>query len=116
MSPGARVFIIMTGLLIFFIIFELVRRRKFREDLSILWFAVGLIIIAGAFSDTLINQLARFLGIGYPPIIIIIFLILILIVSLMYFSLLISELKSRIKELTQKLAFIEYELDNKREK
>ncbi|MBF0459007.1 MAG: DUF2304 domain-containing protein [Nitrospirae bacterium] len=116
MSLGARLFIILTGLFIFFIIFELVRRRKFREDLSILWFAVGLIIIAGAFADKLINALARFLGIGYPPIIIIIFLMLILTVSLMYFSLLISELKSRIKELTQKLAFIEYELDNKREK
>ncbi len=116
MSLGARIFIIVTGLLIFFIIFELVRRRRFREDLSILWFVVSLIIIGGAFADTFINSLARFLGVGYPPIVIIIFLILILIVSLMYFSMLISELKSRIKELTQKLAFIEYELDNKREK
>ncbi|MBF0319342.1 MAG: DUF2304 domain-containing protein [Nitrospirae bacterium] len=114
MSFGTRVLIILTGLFVFFIIFELVRRKKFREDLSILWFAVGFLIICGAFADTLINALARFLGVGYPPIMIIIFLILILIVSLMYFSMLISELKSRIKELTQKIAFIEYELDKEK--
>ncbi|MBF0487725.1 MAG: DUF2304 domain-containing protein [Nitrospirae bacterium] len=116
MSFGARAFIILTGLLVVVIIFELVRRKKFREDLSILWFAVGFLIIGGAFADTLVNSLARMLGVGYPPVIIITFLILILIVSLMYFSLLISELKSRIKELTQKVAFIEYELNNKKEK
>ncbi|MCG6552168.1 MAG: DUF2304 domain-containing protein [Candidatus Magnetominusculus sp. LBB02] len=116
MSLGARVFIILTGLLIFFFIFELVRRRRFREDLSILWFVVSLLIIAGAGADRYVNAVAHFLGVGYPPILIIIFLILILIVALMYFSMMISELKSKIKELTQKLAFLEYELNNKRDK
>ncbi|KJU86631.1 conserved hypothetical protein, membrane [Candidatus Magnetobacterium bavaricum] len=110
MSLGARIFIICLGIFIFGLVFELVRRKRFREELSILWFVVAFCIIAGAFSDILINPLAKLLGIGYPPIMILVLLVVLLILSLLYFSVVISDLKGRLKELTQKTAFLEYEL------
>ncbi len=110
MSPGARIFIICLGIFIFGLVFELVRRKSFREELSILWFAVAVCIVMGAFSDILINPLAQMLGIGYPPIMVLVLLVVLLILSLLYFSVVISDLKGRLKELTQKTAFLEYEL------
>ncbi|MBF0342704.1 MAG: DUF2304 domain-containing protein [Nitrospirae bacterium] len=110
MSIGARVFIICLGIFIFGFVFELVRRKSFREDLSILWFVVAFFIVIGAFADFLINPLAKLLGIGYPPIMILVLLFVLLILALLYFSVVISDLKSRLKELTQKTAFLEHEL------
>ncbi|MBF0539195.1 MAG: DUF2304 domain-containing protein [Nitrospirae bacterium] len=110
MSFRARVFIICLGIFIFGFVFELVRRKRFREELSILWFTVALCIIVGAFSDILINPIARILGIGYPPIMSLVLIVVLLILSLLYFSVVISDLKGRLKELTQKTALLEYEL------
>ncbi|MEO5357381.1 MAG: DUF2304 domain-containing protein [Nitrospirae bacterium YQR-1] len=113
MSTGSRVLIMVLGLLLFTIIFELVRRRKFREEHSLLWFVVSVCIMSGAFLDDIVNQIAIFLGIGYPPVIILVVLTVLLILSLMYFSIIISDLKGKIKELNQKVAFLEYETRNK---
>ncbi|QWR77454.1 DUF2304 domain-containing protein [Candidatus Magnetomonas plexicatena] len=112
MSTGSRVLIVVLGVVLFTIIFELVRRRKFREEHSLLWFVVSVCIISGAFLDNIVNRMATFLGVGYPPIIVLVILTVLLILSLMYFSIIISDLKGKIKELNQKIAFLEYEIKN----
>ncbi|MBF0520096.1 MAG: DUF2304 domain-containing protein [Nitrospirae bacterium] len=110
MSTGSRLLIVVLGVILFAIIFELVRRRKFREEHSLLWFIVSICIISGAFLDDVVNRMAMFLGVGYPPVIVLVFLTVLLILSLMYFSIIISDLKGKIKELNQKIAFLEYEI------
>lgn len=110
MSIGIRLIIIGLGLALFVIIFELVRRKKFREELSIVWFIVSIAIIASSVADKIIDPLAVKLGIGYPPALVFIWVIFFLLLALLYFSMIISDLKSKLKELSQKVALIEHEI------
>lgn len=115
MSLGIRVMTFGLGLILFGIIFELVRRRRFREELSIAWFAVSIILMASSSADKIIDPLAKHLGIGYPPALVFAWIIFCLILALIYFSSVISDLKGKIKELGQKIALMELELDRRRE-
>ncbi len=114
MSLGIRIILFGLGIILFGIIFELVRRRRFREELSIAWFAVALMLMASSFGDKLIDPLAHGIGIGYPPALVFAWLIFCFILALLYFSSVISDLKGKIKELSQKIALIEQEIDKGR--
>ena len=111
MTFGVRVFIFLFGVLFFLTIFELVRRKKLREDLSLGWLLIGFVLILSSFADQVIDPLAFTLGIHYPPALAFVFVALLLVVVMLYFSIVVSDLKSRNKELSQKIALIEYKLN-----
>lgn len=116
MSTEIRLILVGFGLVLFFLIFELVRRGKFRQELSITWFAVSILLVASSFADRLIDPLSRIIGIGYPPALVFAWILFCLIIALLYFSTVISDLKGKIKELSQKLALMEYEIESERKK
>ncbi len=96
---------------LFVIVFELVRRKRFREELSLAWFLVALAIMSSAVADLVMDPLAQIIGIGYPPALYFAWIIFCLIVTLLYFSVVISDLKGKIKELSQKVALMQFEID-----
>lgn len=110
MSFGIRIVIFGLGVILFGVIFELVRRKRFREELSIAWFLVSIIIMASSVADKIIDPLAKLLGIGYPPALVFVWIVFCLVLALLYFSSVISDLKGKIKELSQKIALLEFEL------
>jgi hypothetical protein len=110
MTFSLRLFIFIFGFLLFITIFELVRRKKFREELSLGWLLVGLGLILSSFADLIIDPLAFKLGISYPPALAFVVVIFLLVLVMLYFSIAVSDLKSRNKELTQKIALMEYKL------
>lgn len=114
MPVGIRLIIISLGLILFVIIFEMVRRKKFREELSIIWFIVSIAIMASSVADKIIDPLAGMLGIGYPPALVFVWVIFFLLLALLYFSMVISDLKGKVKELIQKLALMEHEISKNR--
>ena len=63
--------------------------------------------------DKMLDPLAQLLEIHYPPIFAFMLMIIILIVALLYFSLVISDLKSKVKELTHKISLLEFEMKDK---
>jgi hypothetical protein len=111
MSFGLRAIIFLLGLTLFLIIFEMVRRKKFREEISIAWFIVGLAVMASSVADVIVDPIANKIGVGYPPALVFVWVIFFLILALIYFSYVISDLKGKVKELGQKIALLEYELD-----
>ena len=116
MSLPIRLLIFSLGVILSIIIFELVRRKKFREELSLVWFAVGIAIMSSSVADLVIDPVARKLGIGYPPALVFVGVIFFLILALLYFSVLISDLKGKLKELSQQMALMEFKLREMREK
>ncbi len=116
MPLSARIIIFLTGLGLFIIVFELVRKKRFREELSIIWLFLALIIATGSVIDLVIDPLAKRLHIGYPPALVFVIVVIVLIISFLYFSLITSELKSKVKELTQKIALLEFEINEKKDK
>lgn len=101
------------GLILFIAIFELVRRKRFREELSITWFAVAIALMASSVADKVIDPFAKRLGIGYPPALVFAWIIFCLILALLYFSSVISDLTGKIKELSQKIALLESEMEKR---
>jgi hypothetical protein len=112
MTFSVRLFIFLSGVLLFITIFELVRRKKFREELSLGWLLVGLGVMLSSFADLVIDPLALKLGVSYPPALAFIIVILLLVLVMLYFSIAVSDLKGRTKELSQKIALMEYRLRN----
>ena len=106
-----RLVIFSAGLLLSVVVFELVRKGRFREELSITWFLVGIVIMVSSVADFVIDPLAHMLGIGYPPALVFGWITFCLILALLYFSAVISDLKGKLKELSQKVAIMEFEME-----
>jgi hypothetical protein len=96
------------GIFLFIVILELVRRKKFREELSLIWLMIGIGFILSSFADRIIDPLAFRLGISYPPALVFMLIFFLLVFAMLYFSLVVSDLKSKNKELSQKMALLEY--------
>jgi hypothetical protein len=96
------------GTVLFIVIFELVRKKKFREELSIIWLIIGIGLMLSSFADRVIDPLAFRLGITYPPALVFVLIFFMLVFAMLYFSLVVSDLKSKNKELSQKMALLEY--------
>lgn len=110
MALSVRIFIFMLGIVLFIMIFELVRKKKFREELSIVWLIIGVALIFSSFADRVIDPLAHKLGFGYPPALVFVIISFLLVLALLYFSIVVSDLKGKNKELSQKIALMEYKL------
>jgi hypothetical protein len=92
-------------LLIFFIL-ELIRRRRLREEFSILWLAMGVVFLVLSLFRGLLDKFSYFIGIGYPPAALFLILIMGLMLILIHFSTAISELKETQKKLVQEIGLL----------
>jgi len=92
------------GLLI--LIFELVRRRKLREEYSWLWMLTGVIIfVLGIWYDLLLF-ITHLVGAALPTSTLFFFGIFFLVLINLYFSVKVSTLTDEIKKLAQELAIL----------
>lgn len=110
MPVSIRVVLFIIGTSLFITILELVRRRKFREELSLVWLLIGFGLILASFADIIIDPLAFRLGISYPPALVFVIVFFLFLLVLLYFSVVVSDLKSKNKELSQKIALMEFKL------
>lgn len=110
MALGIRIGILFMGIVLFMVILELVRRKKFREELSLIWLVIGIGLMLSSFADRVIDPLAFRLGIKYPPALVFVVIFFMLVFAMLYFSLVVSDLKSKNKELSQKIALLEYKV------
>ncbi len=110
MALGMRFVILIVGTFLFITILELVRRRKFREELSLVWLLIGFGLILASFADLAIDPLAFTLGISYPPALVFVLIFFLFILVMLYFSIVVSDLKGKNKELGQKIALMEFKL------
>lgn len=112
----AVVFTLGASLIALLIVLELVRRRRLRESYSLLWLgiAVGMIVLAG-WRD-LLHGLAALVGIAYPPNLLFLLAVLAILAMLLYFSTVISRLTQENRELAQRFALLQFELERVRER
>lgn len=113
MALTLRIIIFIIGTLFFITVLELVRQKKFREELSIIWLGMSFGVILSSFADLIIDPLAFALGISYPPALVFLIICFLFALVMLYFSLVVSNLKSKNKELAQKIALMEYKLNKK---
>ena len=87
-------------------ILEMVRRRKLREEYSILWlFGSSVILVLSLKQDWLI-VLAHAVGVVYPPSFLFLIGILFILLILIHFSIAISKLHQMNKKMAQEIALM----------
>lgn len=97
---------------IFIIIFltELVRSRRLKESYSILWFGIAFVFLIFSLFRNLLEWLADFLGIGYAPAALFLIMIAGLYFLSVHFSVVISRLSEKEKNLTQEIGMLNQRL------
>lgn len=92
-------------------VLELVRRRKLREDYSLLWLATAASLIVLTLSRPLLDQIAAFLGIiTYPPAALFLVAIMFMLLILLHYATVLTRLARENKQLAQQMAILHWEL------
>ena len=111
-----RSVIITVGLSLAALIFvlELVRRRRLREEYSLLWLATAAAMLVISMWRDLLHGLAAIVGIAYPPNLLFVLAALFLMAMLLYFSTIITRLTQENKEIAQQMALLRHEVERLR--
>ncbi len=105
-----QVFVFIVGLALLFFILDTVRRKRLREQYSLLWIASAAVMVLAALFIGSIDKLAHAVGIYYPPAFLFLLAILLVFMLQFHFSTVISDLREQNKNLTQDLGLLATEL------
>lgn len=93
------------------VIMLLVRRRHLRGKYGLLWLAVGFALVPLAVLPNFVDDLAKRLGVFYPPTIILLAATGLLTLLSMHYSWELSRLEERSRTLAEEIALLRTELD-----
>ena len=97
-------------------ILEMVRRRKLREEYSILWLAGGVIMLLFSLKKEWLDWAADAAGIYYPPSFLFLIGMIFFLLILIHFSITISKLYQMNKKMAQELALLKQATEEERGK
>ena len=102
---------IIGSILIIIFLIELVRSRRLKESYSLLWFFIAFVFLVFSIWRDLLDSVAELLGVGYPPAALFLILIMGLYILSMHFSVVVSRLSEKNKNLSQKLGLMDKEIE-----
>ncbi len=109
MTPRQRIFALAVAVMLLVAIVELVRRRKLKEEFSILWLAVGAgVIVLAAWYDLQV-WLTHLIGAVSSSTTVFLFALLFLALINIHFSVRMSRMTDQVKSLSQTIAILEAE-------
>ncbi|MBN1353090.1 MAG: DUF2304 domain-containing protein [Candidatus Omnitrophica bacterium] len=107
MNLHLKIVSILVSFVIFVVIIDLVRRKKLREELSLIWLLAGAVVVLIALWDKLLYLVSRITGIIAPTSAVFSFGILFLILVNLQLSSKMSRNEDYIKNLIQRLSLLE---------
>ncbi|WP_049629236.1 DUF2304 domain-containing protein [Cellvibrio sp. pealriver] len=105
-----QLFSITGSLILFLFILRLVKRKKLKEEYSLLWIGFGFIFILLSLFKPLLEVVADILGILYAPAALLLLLVISVFFILIQFSIVISKLAESNKNLIQEVGILKAEL------
>jgi len=96
------------------VVFELVRRRKLREEYSVIWTVTAFLLMLVAWQQDLLALFADVIGAKEAPSALFFGALVFLMLVALQFSVRLSKLTYRNKALSQRVALLEKELDDLR--
>jgi hypothetical protein len=102
---------IVVSISLFLYILYLVRKKKIKEEYSLLWLFSSLVFIFFSIWRNGLEYFAKLVGIAYPPAALFIILMLAIFLILIEFSIIISKLSEKNKVLAQEVALLKYEIE-----
>lgn len=107
MHFGAQVASIAFAVIVFVLVFEMVRRRYLRERYAILWLGAALALIVLAAWNGLLSTISSAVGIKTPSNTFFVIAFAFLLLLLLHFSAVVSRLADETRVLAQRLALLE---------
>jgi len=108
----AKIFVIMLSIGLVIVIFELVRRRKLREEYSWLWMLTGAVVFVLAIWRSLLLYITHLIGAALPTSTIFFFGVFFLILINLYISVKLSTVTDRLNKVVQELALLRDRVEN----
>lgn len=105
-----QVFSVIGSILLLLFILKLVKRKKLKEEYSLLWLGFGFIFVVLSIFKPLLEVVAGMLGILYAPAALLLILVLSVFFILIQFSVVISKLAEGNKNLIQEVGILKAEL------
>jgi hypothetical protein len=109
MPISQKIFALLVCCLVFVVAVNLVRKRKLREEYSVLWLVTSLFMFILVIRYEWLVALTAFIGAGLPTTTLFICSIIFLILIAVQFSIKISQLTDQVKNLAQENALIRQE-------
>jgi hypothetical protein len=109
MSTNTKVLAILSSVAIFVVVIELVRRRKLKEEYSLLWIGVSIVLLVLALWYGLLLWITRTVGAVLPSSTLFFFGLAFALLLLLHFSVRISALERRVTLLVQELGLLAVE-------
>lgn len=106
---GAQLASIAFAVVVFLLVFEMVRRRYLRERYAILWLGAALVLIVLAAWTQLLATISKAVGIATPSNAFFVIAFAFLLLLLLHFSAVVSRLSDETRILAQRLALLERE-------
>ena len=110
MGTRIQIVSIVATVVLFLIVFELVRRRRLQERYALLWLFAAVVLFGLAAWQGLLSKIANAVGIFYPPSALFVIAFGFILVLLLHFSVAVSRLSDQTKVLAQRLALTEKRL------
>jgi hypothetical protein len=114
MTAHQQLFAVLTSAILFFLIIELVRRRKLREEYSWLWLLTGATMVVLVVWQQLLIMITFMVGAVSPVTTLLLFSLLFLLAIAIHYSVIISRLTTNVKTLAQEHALLAGELERLR--
>ena len=112
MNTEIQVISILASIGVTLVVAELIRRKRLREEYSLLFFGASLILIVIAIRRDLLERTAKAIGIAYPPSLLLLAAILVGFLLSLHFSISLSKLAEQNKRLAQEVALLNARLES----
>lgn len=107
---------IIVSVALFLYILYLVRKKRIKEEYSLLWLFSSIVFIFFSIFRNLLEEFAALVGIAYPPAALFLILLLAVFLILIEFSVIISKLSEQNKNLAQEIGILKMEIDKLKKK
>jgi len=99
-----------SSVLLLLVVLELVRRRRLSEEYSALWIVLAVSLIGISLRRDVLDSAAKWLGVYYPPAVLVLMLVAIMSVAALAFSVILSRLQRQIDRLIEENAIMGAEI------
>lgn len=112
MPVRQQIFALMISLFVFVVTIDMVRKRRLREEYSVLWLCTSLLMFVLVIRYDWLVSLTALIGAGLPTTTLFIGSIVFLMLIAVQFSIKISKLADQVKNLAQDNALLRTQLEN----
>ena len=109
MTNPLQLLAVATNLILLLAVLDLVRRGKLREEYSFIWLACAGALLVLSLWREILHAVARWLGVHYPPSVLLLVLIVFVFAASLQFSVVLSRQRAQIERLVEELAILSAE-------